>query len=266
LTLPHRNIPFALAVILAVFASWLTPAAAQAQEARVRVFPEIVRIGTFYGGARVRVEGVTGVGENIIILVRGGKVKEVFNKIGRVGPIWINTGKVTISDVPSLQLVFSSEPVGTCLTRAAIDKYGLDLPALKKQMHVESKTGDDERIADDYFVYKIKQGTYQVENRGIQQGQPDKDGTPYRLDFTLPKSAGPGQYEIKVLECRAHEVVRNSDLSLKVVEVGFPALIAWLAMEHASAYGIIAVVVAMIAGFGIDFITARLFKRKVVGH
>lgn len=266
MTLPHRNIPFALTVILAVSAPWLTPAAAQAQEARARVIPEIVRMGTFYGGARVRVEGVTGVGENIIILVRGGKVKEVFNKIGRVGPIWINTGKVTVSDIPSLLLVFSSEPVGTCLARAAIDKYGLDLPALKKQMHIESKAQDYDRVAGDYFSYKTKQGTYRMGNAGIRMGQPNQDGMPYSLDFTLPKAAGPGEYEIKVLDCRMHEVVHNSDLSFKVIEVGFPALIAWLSMQHSSAYGIIAVVVAMIAGFGIDFIAAHLFKRKIAGH
>ncbi|HZP02692.1 MAG TPA: TIGR02186 family protein [Terriglobia bacterium] len=262
----RRDAQATLTALLVLMGSWLGFPSALAQESRPRVIPETVRMGAFYGGAAVRVEGVSRSGENVIILVRGAKVKEVFNKVGRVGPIWVTTGKVTISDVPSLLLVFSPEPVGTCLTRAAIDKYGLDLPALKKQMHVESKTGDYDRIADDYFVYKIKRGTYQMDNRGIQQGQPDKNGTPYRLDFTLPKSAGPGQYEIKVLECRSHEVVRNSDLSFKVVEVGFPALIAWLAMEHSSAYGIIAVAVAMIAGFGIDFIAARLFKRKVVGH
>ena len=121
----------ALTAILIVSAPWLAPAAAPPQEARLRVSPETVNMGTFYGGATVRVEGVTGPDEKVVIVVRGGKVTEVFNKVGRVGPIWVNTGKVTNSGVPSLLLAFSSEPLGTCLTRAAIDKYGLDLPAIK---------------------------------------------------------------------------------------------------------------------------------------
>jgi hypothetical protein len=257
--------PFVLATLAAVCALGCAPAVL-AQEARPKVTPAVVRMGTFYGGAAVQVEGVTGPDGKIIIVVRGGQVKEVFNKVGRVGPIWVNTDKVTISDVPSVLLVFSSEPITTCLTRAAIDKYGLDQVALKKQMHIESKTRDFDRIADDYFLYKAGQRTYQMNKAGIRMGQPAKDAMPYRLEFILPKAAGPGEYEIEVLECRGGEVVRNSDLSFKVVEVGFPALIAWLAARHSSAYGIIAVVVAMIAGFGIDFIAAHLFKRRIAGH
>lgn len=237
-----------------------------AQEARPRVTPELVRMGTFYGGARVHVEGVTGPDEKIVIVVRGSKATEVFNKVGRVGPIWVNTGKVSISDVPSLLLVFSSEPLSACLTRAAIDQYGLDKLAVKKQMRIESKTLDYDRIAADFFLYKIKRGTYQLANDDIRMIPSDKDGMPYRLDFTLPRAAGPGQYQIRVLECRGGEVVRNSDLAIKVVEVGFPALIAWLATERASTYGILAVVAAMIAGFGIDFVAARLLRRKIGGH
>ncbi len=256
----------ALTAALTISALLLGPATALPQQARLRVTPEIVRMGAFYGGARVRVEGVTGPDEKVVVVVRGQKVTEVFNKAGRVGPIWVNSGKVTISDVPSLLLVFSSEPVNDCLTRAAIDKYGLDLPALKKQMRIESKTQDYGRVADDYFLYKAKQGSYRLANGGIRMNQPDKDGLPYTLEFLLPKCAAPGQYQISVLECRKGEVVESSDVPLKVVEVGFPALVAWLATQHPSSYGILSVVVALLAGFGIDFVAARLFKRRMAGH
>jgi hypothetical protein len=223
-------------------------------------------MGAFYGGAPVRVEGVTGPDEKVVIVVRGEKVTEVFNKAGRVGPIWVNTGKVTISGVPSLLLIFSSEPVDACLTRAALDKYGLDPPALKKQMRIESMTQDYGRIADDYFLYKSKQGSYRWAEGSIRMNPPDKDGLPYSFEFVLPKCAAPGQYEINVLECRNGEVVESSDVALKVVEAGFPALVAWLAAQHPSSYGILSVVVALLAGFGIDFVAARLFKRRMVGH
>jgi hypothetical protein len=61
-------------------------------------------------------------------------------------------------------------------------------------------------------------------------------------------------------------VVNKADVDLAVVEVGFPALIARLARDRASLYGIISVIIAMVAGFGIDFIPSRLFKRKVATH
>jgi hypothetical protein len=248
---------------------WLASASALDQEARVRVTPEIVRMGAFYAGANVRVEGTTALDEKIIVVVRGPELTEVFNQTGRLGPIWVSTGKVAISGVPSLFLVFCSEPVNACLTRAAIDQYGLDLPALQKMMHIECKARDCRRVAEDYLLYKKMQGSYRMVNGGFRMTQPDAGGvsfTSYTLDFVLPRCAAPGQYQINVLECRGGEIVTSSDVPLQVVEVGFPALIGWLASQHASSYGILSVVVALIAGLGIDFVAARLFKRGIAGH
>jgi Putative transmembrane protein (Alph_Pro_TM) len=262
----NRKIRLGFAALLTVSFAWLVSATAAAQDMKPTVTPETIRMGTFYSGDNVRVEGETGPGKKIIIVVQGGKAKEVFNKVGRVGPIWINTGKVAVSDVPSLLLVFSSEPISECLTRAAIDKYGLDRPAFKKQVSIESQSSDKDRIADDFFSYKVKRGSYQLAKAGVRMGQPDEDGRPYSLNFTMPKAAGPGEYKINVLECQGGDVVANTEVPIQIMEVGFPALISWLASKRPSTYGMISVVVAMLAGFGIDFLAARLFKRRIARH
>ncbi len=108
------------------------------EPARFKVTPPTVEMGTFYGGAKMRVAGMAGAGNKIIVVVRGPSAAEVFNKVGRVGPIWVNTGKVTISAAPSLLLIFSSEPVNTCLNPTAIDQYQLDLGSLKKHVQIET--------------------------------------------------------------------------------------------------------------------------------
>ena len=58
-------------------------------------------------------------------------------------------------------------------------------------------------------------------------------------------------------------MVNNADVDLAMVEVGFPALIARLARERAPLYGIMSVIIAMVAGFGIDFVAARIFRRTL---
>ena len=265
----HRIVRMALIAGLIIAALRIAPAAALAQQLGVRVTPDTVRMGAFYGGATLRVEGTAGEGGKIIVIVRGPKVTETFNQAGRVGPIWVNTGKVTISEVPSLFLVFSSDPVSACLPRAVIDQDGLDLQAVKRQMHIECKTRDYGRVADEYLAYKGNQGSYRLVSGGFRMTQADPAGlscASYSLELKLPKCAGRGQYQVRVLECRGGEIVASSEIPLTVVEVGFPALVAWLASQHASYYGIICVVVALLAGFGIDFVATRLFKRKMVGH
>jgi hypothetical protein len=82
----------------------------------------------------------------------------------------------------------------------------------------------------------------------------------------MPRSAKPGKYQVSVLDCRNGEVDKQSDADLGLVEVGFPALVARLAKEQASLYGIMSIIIAMVAGFGIDFIASRIFKRKAAVH
>ena len=256
--------------------------------ATVKVTPSVVEMGTFYGGTKLRVEGIVPSGSKVVVIVRGKDLTEFYNRVGRVGPIWINTGKVTVSGVPTLLLVFSSEPLHDCLCRQAMDDYLCDADALKKQMKIKPQEEAADSIAEDFLKLKVRQGNYQISGGGIQMGEAAQalDGTsslttvseaaealtstegtePYSLEFIWPKSASVGTYVIRVHACRDGEVMESTMVPLKVVEVGFPAMITSLARNRASIYGIASIIIAMLAGFGIDFITSRIFKKRISAH
>ncbi len=276
-------LPFAtfLAISLAAHVLASSPAT-------VKVTPSVVEMGAFYGGAKVRVEGTVTSGSKVLVIVRGNEVTELFNRVGRVGPIWVNTGKISVSGVPSLLLVFSSEPISDCLCRRAMDDCLCDVEAIKKQIRIKPQEKASDSITEDFLKLKVRKGTYQMSGGGIQISgavQPlegttsqvmasDAAGTPplaegtapYLLEFTWPQSAAVGTYEIRVHACRDGEIKESSVVPLKVVEVGFPAMIASMARDHASTYGIVSIIIAMLAGFGIDFVTSRIFKKKIAAH
>jgi Putative transmembrane protein (Alph_Pro_TM) len=277
-----------LLTLAALLTMPFTAGAPAAFPATAKVTPPVVEMGTFYGGTELRVEGTVASGSKVVVIVRGKDVTELFNRVGRVGPIWINTGKLSVSGVPSLLLVFSSEPVCDCLCRRAMDDYMCDVEAIKKQVRIKPEPEDADSIVEDFLNLKVRQGNYQMSGGGVRVGSaaqalgatsslvktsdpaevpPSTDGTePYSLEFTWPKSAAAGTYEIRVHACRDGEVKESSVVPLKVVEVGFPAMIASSAREHASAYGIASIVIAMLAGFGIDFVTSRIFKKRIASH
>ena len=58
----------------------------------IRVTPPTIEMGVFYDGARVRIQGLAEPGSRALVVVRGAGIKEVFNRKGRVGPIWVNAG------------------------------------------------------------------------------------------------------------------------------------------------------------------------------
>lgn len=264
--------------------------ASSAADLTAKVTPSVVTMGTFYGGAKVRVEGTTLAGSSMVVVVRGGDVTEVFNKVGHVGPIWVNTGKVMISGVPSVCLVFSSCPVCNCLCRSEMDRFALDTQAMKKHMKIKPQRHAEERIADDFLKLKVRQGKYQMKGGGIQFGEAtsappvtkaafetqtpggsapqvrEASVIPYNLEFVWPKTAAAGTYTVRVYACRNNMVRESMEIPLQVKEVGFPALIASSARNHPAEYGVICIVVAMLAGFGIDFVVSRIFKKRIASH
>lgn len=244
-------------LILCLLASQLP-----ASDLSVKLTPPSIEMGTFYAGAKVRVEGRCERDAKVVVIVEGTAVAEAFNVKGRVGPIWVNTGKVRVSGVPSLFLLFSPQPVSDFLTADAVQKYELDATALKGRMRIEPKTMDRDVIGTHYLKLKTGEGFYQLANGAVKMGEPNADGVPYAVEFQWPKKAPPGSYEVRVYECRNGSVVRTSRAPLEVAEVGFPAFMTSMAREHAPLYGFMAVLTTMLAGFGIDFLASRLRRKK----
>jgi uncharacterized protein (TIGR02186 family) len=246
---------------------WITAIAVlagslMAAQPPIRVTPPTIEMGVFYDGARVRIEGLAEPGSRALVVVRGAGIKEVFNRKGRVGPIWVNAGKVEISAVPSLFLCFTPEPVAALLNRSEIDRCQLDETALKSQMRVEPPAMDQEIIREHYLKLKRQDGSLQVASGAVKMGPPAPAGEPFSVEFHWPKKAPPGRYEVRVYECRDGKVINQSSIPLEVLAVGFPARLARLAREHGSLYGAMAVVIAVLAGFTIDFLASRLIKRR----
>ena len=234
----------------------------------LKLTPEVIEMRAFYSGARMRIEGVAEAGTKVVIVVRGEDKGETFNKKVRAGPIWISSGKVTISGAPSLFLRFSDEPIGAFLGRAVIDEYGLDEDAIKSRMRVDAGEDevDEDLMRSNYVAMKAGKSIYQIPAGGITLGTSERSLAPYSVEFDWPKTAPPAEYQVRAYECRDGRVVRESTARLDVVKIGFPSRVFDLAMNRAPQYGLIAIIIAIIAGLGIDFVVARLFgtRRKVV--
>jgi hypothetical protein len=259
----QRKLLRLVAALLAVLVPGLICAASPPDDITAEVTPAVIPMGTFYSGSSVHIEGRVPANTDVIVAVRGPEATEVFNQVGRAGPIWVNKGKVSVSGIPSLLLVFSTKPIHHCLCRGELDRCQLDAAAIRSQIKVKPPTRDREVIAGEFLKLKYRQKSYQLENAGIRLGDPEEVNRRFALDFHWPRNAASGTYLVSVCACKGGDITESVEIPLKVVEVGFPATIAYLARERPATYGIISVVVAVLAGFGIDFLTTRIFKKKV---
>lgn len=254
----RRALPllFAAAVLAAAVPS---PAQDPAQPT-MKVNPEVILMNTFYGGARVRVEGTVPEGADVVLAVRGPSIEEKFNLKGRFGPIWANAGNVHIGGVPSLFFVFTGKPLATILSRASLDEHQLDGQAIEAQMTVDPPALDQPLVRQNYIKLKANQGILKVVDGAVTVA-PAGTARNFSADIAWPKVAPPAEYTLTVFACRDGAVIGKASLPLKVERVGFPQKLAAMAQNKAVLYGILCVLVATMAGLGIDFIASRLGGR-----
>ena len=249
---------------LALFSLIPAMGAAQVSPPSIRLSPDTIRVGAFYGGADIKVEGSVPPGSKVLVVVRGDEKDEVFNRKGRVGPLWINTDKLHIGGAPRLFLSYGD--VSTVLDRASIEKYQLDQAAIKSRIECRSQKKaapepqDRELIRTNYIALKQDEGSYQTHPDAVAV-KDSADSALYDVNVAFPKKAPPGSYQVEVYACQNQTVVARSTAVLKVAEVGFPAGVFALSRAHALLYGLIAVLAAAFGGFTTDAIMSR-FRRR----
>ncbi len=254
--------------------------AGESHKAVLQLTPSTIEMGTFYNGEKLRIEGTVAVGSEVIVVVRGANKDEFFNRKGRVGPIWVNADRVHIRGVPSLFLCLSSRAVRSLVRPELVDDYQLDETAVMNQMHCKiqckcTSSGQTDRcmgmepeetyleaIKTDLQQLKAHEGSYLTNSNAVRLGQPDNNGLSYAVEFIWPKRAPAGSYEVDVYECRHGEIIGRMSTPLNVVEVGFPARMAAWAKDNGAFYGAFAVAVAALGGFGMDFLAARLRRKR----
>lgn len=266
----------------ALLAGVLTGNAARAQMPPPTLVPEKIAMGAFYDGARIHIEGTAPMQSDVLIVIRGTDKDEIFNRKGRVGPIWLNVDRIHIKQAPSVFLSFSSADAGSLLDRATLNQYQLDEAAIMHRIHFFchckcSITGRSEHstfldtepdrayvklLYADFLKLKEDEGSYGVHSHAVTITSAGNQTTKYDLDFAWPKMAPPGDYQVEVYACRGRQLVARSEATLQLVEVGFPAYIARIASVHPWGYGVGAVLVAMLAGFLTDAFTTRIRRRR----
>lgn len=224
--------------------------------------PQTVDVDLRFGGAQLRLEGRAESGEQVIVVLRGAERDEGFNRKRRFGPIWLSSGQVHVSGVPSLWLLFSSAPVGQILTSDAVRQHRLNRASVIAPIHIAPEDEEASLFRSQYFELKQSQMLY-GEHFGTVVLLPSQGGgQTYRLDFAWPKTAPPATYRAGVYFCRGGEVVATTEASLEVRKVGLAKQISELSLARASLYGLLAVLAAAAAGFGMDKIVAVLGGKR----
>jgi hypothetical protein len=167
----------------------------------------------------------------------------------------MNVGTIDFEQVPALYFVTSSKKVDDILSKEEMTKYVIGYEALEK--HVELKPVKDEveksRWFNEFLKYKENSKLYSSASENITFSQKDGKQNYYTL-FEWPYQAAPGDYTVTVYAVKNNRVVEKAEQKIVVAQAGVVKQLAGMAKNNASLYGILSILAALGAGFGVGLI------------
>ena len=238
--------------LLALLAAALATGPALAD---LSVEPDPVRIDATFRGGVIRVRGDAGPGTDVFVTITGAVAKEEFQRKGRVGPLWVNVGRLSVSGAPGLCLIAGSRTPTGLLDRARIEEHLLDLEAVLHGATFEPEGSDPALVRREYLALKRSQGVFGVFDGAVRREPGGRSG--FEAAIPWPDAAPPGEYTVAVIQAAGGRIVRRETAGLRVELVGFPRFIAEMAFHRSSLYGAMSVGIALAVGLLIGLVFRR---------
>jgi uncharacterized protein (TIGR02186 family) len=214
----------------------------------------LIAITTGFTGAQVLLFGATDGPGDVVVTVRGPTGRAIVRRKDRIFGIWINSAAIDFDEVPNFYAVASSRPLDQLLTPDTVQKYNIGFDNLPIRPESDANAIAAAEMLKALNRIKTAEDLYQP-----QAGKVTFLGDRlFRVDLPFPANVPTGSYLVEVLLIRDGQIASAQTTPLIVSKTGIGADIFEFAHRHAAAYGIICIVIALLAGWA-----AHLAFRRV---
>lgn len=223
-------------------------------EAYFDISEENIKIETNFIGKEVIIFGILNDDQDTIITIKGPEKNAVIQKKERILGFWFNTKKIIYNNIPSIFFIASSNDIKDILPTSSIIKEELSFKYL-----LENKTSKRNFISDisletwkDNFV-RIKKSKNLFKEYNIEK----IDNKLFQTRVFFPTKSIPGEYKVNVYQIKNNLILNNKEKIITLKKSGIGSQIYNFAHMNAAAYGLFAIIFAILSGF----LAATLFRR-----
>lgn len=221
----------------------LRPAAAQAPLI-ADLDDHLIAITTGFAGADVLLFGTTDGPGDVIVVVKGPTADVEVLRKERVGGIWINRKGLGYQNVPAVYMLATSKPLEELLPADQRAFYQMGIENIR-MTPVDPRDSDSKTFSGALIRAKQKTGLFSdLPARILFIGD-----RLFRVNLRVPSTVPTGTYLAEVYLVRDQKVVGAQTTPLVISKIGFGADIYDFAHRHSAAYGVIAILVALFAGW-----------------
>lgn len=221
------------------------PAPASSQSIVTDLSTREVAISTGFTGAELLLFGATEGFGDIVVTVVGPKRDEIIRRKERVAGIWVNGTSVTFENAPAYYRTAASKPLSEIAAPEVLEK--LQIGSSRIDLSTRSSRGAETVLAfrDAFIRSKKRQALYSEDISDIKITR----GRLFRSTIPFPVNVPIGTYEVTVHLFKHGRLVSSEKTPLTVQKVGLEAQIYDFAHDHAAWYGLIAIAIALVAGW-----------------
>lgn len=287
---PPALSPPALLLLLLALPAMLTGRSATAEDLAADLSSHLIAISASFTGARVVLFGAIDGPGDIAVVVRGPAESVVVRRKERISGVWMNRASMTFANVPSFYRVASTRPLEQFADPFALERHGIGLDYLRLEPVAAGGIATPPPPAEEAAAAATPPGTETAaettaaaaragiapadEIAGFRQAlirNQQRDGVYgldpgrvlflgdrlFRTDIAFPANLPTGQYLVSVFLFRDGDLVSAQTTPLLVSKIGASAQVYAFAHRQAAAYGLLAILVAVFAGW----LASVIFRR-----
>lgn len=204
-----------------------------------------IAITTGFAGADLLLFGALDAQGDVVVVVRGPARREIVRRKERVVGVWLNGESVAFNDVPGYYFVAASRPLDEVAPSETLKRHQIGIERLclpSSNQTTPCSSGD------------FREGLVRaMQNRDLYTEMPAPvtvlDNRLFRTTIGFPANVPTGVYTAEVYLFRDGRLASTAKTPVIVRKAGIEARIYDFAHERAALYGIVAILIALMAGW-----------------
>lgn len=212
-----------------------------------------INISTGFSGTELLLFGAADPEGEVVVVVSGPEGEAVVRKKQRISGIWINADSVAFDAVPGFFHVSATPRLSAENLDRVLADIGIGIRYQNLSPTVETPPERAAEFRAALLRRKQAQGLYAAETGKIQF----VGGTLFRTQIWFPATVPTGDYRVHVYQVNDGWVSSIANIPLTVGKVGLEEAIFRFAADQPALYGIFAIVIAALAGYGAGMLFGR---------
>ncbi|MBA3676168.1 MAG: TIGR02186 family protein [Sphingosinicella sp.] len=183
---------------------------------------------------------------DIAVVVKGPTEPIVVREKQKVAGIWMNVESARFRSAPAFYAVASSRPLAELIDERMASIYELGLGNLQLSPGTGAPVDVQQRFEAGLLDLRRRSALYVENPKGVEISE----GVLYRARVRIPARVPVGTYTAETFLIQDGRVVAGEVREIKIHKLGFERFVAMAAERWSLAYGMVAVAISILLGWG----------------